>query len=246
MLEFFASLPLASQIVIPILLLCLVIVIALRGRLGIKVSGAAYQIGLGGNGKDKCKKCVGITFSEREKTEFRIRKLESRILRDQVNFAKHKIDSMLFHISQDYREHLQNKRLPGSPIDVEREHKEDILHEEILKNALYTAMDEVQRSFMENGFHDLSGINFQNYVKNKSIQLLNIARSYFTHRYPPSGMIIPIDERLSRINIERLEDICFDIYVNAKDVRNNTEQEIYGLEIEYINKINELVGVKDA
>lgn len=216
----------------------LVIILALWGKVNIKWGDKT--IGFGTPKKRSCKDCMVLSFSKREEFEIKRRKLENSILKTQMNFAEHRLESILFELCQDYREHLKSKR--DDDTSINDEHKEGVLYEEVVKQSLNVAQDEIRRSFKENGFHELSGVEFQTYVKTKAQDLINRARSYLVHRYPSIGMIIPLDERMGRLDMAKMEDICFDIYVNAKEVRVRLEKEIDELESEFVSKIQDLVG----
>lgn len=232
--------PVGWVIGIPVIA-ALIIVLAIWGKVNIK--WGKTQIGFGAPKQRSCRDCMVLTFSEREKFEVKRRQLENSILKSQMNFAEHKIEGFLFSLAQDYREHLKEKR-NGTP-DLEKEHQDCTLYEEILKQSLITVQNEVRRSFKENGFHELGGVEFQNYVKNKAQDLINRGKSYFMHRYPPTGMIITLDERLSRLNAAKIEDICFDVYVNAKESRVKIEREIDEMEKDFIGKIHQILQLKE-
>ena len=219
----------------------LLIVMAVWGKVNIKIG--KNQIGFGSRNTRSCKDCMVLTFSKREEFEVKRRRLENSILKSQMNFAEHKIESVLFGLCQDYREHLKQKR--GEAVDNDTEHREYVIYEEIVKQSLSLVKDEVRRSFKENGFHELGGVEFQTYVKNKATDLINRGRSYLLHRYPSVGMVIPVDERIDRMNIGQMEDICFDIYVNAKDVRIKVEQELISIENEFISSIHNILKLKE-
>lgn len=241
MWELIIALPLATQIILPVAVLVLLIGIARLGGVNIKWGGPSIRFG--SRSKRSCKDCMVLTFSKREEFEVKRHKLENSILKNQMNFAEHKIYSVVFALTQDYRDQLKEKREKGAT-DLEKEQHDYLLYEEILKQGLAIAKDEIRRSFKENGFHELSGVEFQTYVKSKAKDLVNMARSYLVHRYPTTNMIIPVDDRIDRLDIARMEDICFDIYVNAKEVRNKVESEIKSLEQDFIQKIQEILKTK--
>jgi hypothetical protein len=212
-------------------------VIAIWGSAKFKIGKRTFGFGKGRT----CKDCMILSFAKRDQFEVKRRRLENQILKDQMNFAEHKLDSILFNLVQDYRNHLKEKR--GDVIDYEKEDREAALYEEIVKHSLETVKDEIRRSFKENGFHEKGGLEFQMYVKNKAQDLVARARSYMAHRYPRSGMAISFEERFDRLDIGKLEDLCFDVYVNAKEVRNNIEKEIKELEADFICNIYDTLGI---
>lgn len=239
---FLATLPLFAQISIPLSIVIVVMVIALWGK--VNIEWGRNSIGFGHSKKRTCKDCLSLIFSKREEFETRRDTLDCSILRNQMNFAEHKLESILFNLTEDYRQQLVSMR--GNDIDRDTEYIQCALYEEVVRHSLNVAKDEIRRSFKENGFHELSGLEFQNYVKNKTTDLLNRSRSYLIHRYP-HNMLISLDDRLNSLDASKMEDICFDIYVNAKDTRIRVEKEKTTLQENYINEIYTLLGVdKDA
>lgn len=241
MLDMILALPPIVWIIIVAIVAILLIVLSLWGKVEIRFGNTS--IGFGKPKRKNCKDCLLLTFSKRDEFEIKRRKLENSILKNQMNFAEHRLDSIQFDLCQDYREHLRSKRTEN--FDIQEEHKESVLYEEIVKQSLSITLDEIRRSFKENGFHQLRGVEFQTYVKTKAQDLINRARSYLVMRYPSVGMIISVDERMGRLDISRMEDICFDIYVNAKEVRVRVENEIAELEREFIAKIHERIDLKE-
>jgi hypothetical protein len=236
-----AALPVAVQITVPIIAAILLIIVALWGKVNIK--WGSYRIGFGQGTKRSCNDCMLLTFAKREEFEVNRRKIENSILKNQMNFTEHKLESVVFDLTQDYREQLKQKRKPEA--DLDREYKESLMYEEILKQSIHITKDEIRRSFKENGFHEMDDFRFQQYIKNKASDLINRARSYLAHRYPASGMIIPIDERINRLNINKMEDVCSDIYMNAKSVRNKAEEEIKEIEDLFIKDIHKMISEEE-
>lgn len=225
------------HVAIAFLFFAMIAIITIWGGARVRVGKKYFGFGKGRT----CKDCMILTFAKREQFEIKRRRLENQILKDQMNFAEHKLDSILFTLLQDYRNHLKEKR--GDNIDYEKEHRETVLYEEIVRQSLEIIKDEIRRSFKENGFHEKGGVEFQNYVKNKSQDLLARGRGYMLHRYPSNGMTITVDERLDRLDVGAMEDICFDIYVNAKDVRVALEKEIILLEGDFLNTIYDALDI---
>lgn len=243
MWDLLVALPPVAWIIVIGIISVLVIILALWGKVNIRWGDKS--IGFGASKRRSCRDCMILTFSKREEFEIKRSKLENSILKNQMNFAEHRLDSILFELSQDYREHLRSKRENHEDCSLPDELKDETLYEEIIKQALNNVKDEVRRSFKENGFHQLSGVEFQAYVKGKAQDLINRARSYLIHRYPSIGMIISVDERMGRLDIAKMEDICFDIYVNAKEVRVKAEIEMDALEKNFIDSIHELLDIRE-
>lgn len=240
MWEFLSTLPLFAQVTIPLSIVIVIMVIALWGK--VSIVWGRNSIGFGQSKRRSCRDCLSISLAKGQEFKIRREVLDGSILKNQMNFAEHKLESVLFNLTEDYRQELLKSRNERKVLDRDVEYIQCALYEEVVRQSLNVAKDEIRRSFKENGFHELGGLEFQNYVKNKTTDLINRARSYLIHRYP-SSMIIPLADRLNKLDVAKIEDVCFDIYVNAKDTRIRIELEKKQLEESYINEVYTLLGV---
>lgn len=106
----------------------------------------------------------------------------------------------------------------------------------ILTNATQLLIkDELRRSFKENGFDELNGAEFSNYVKDKHKIVMSMLKQHIINLYPPnnSNLIVSMDEIIKYIDGKNsyYEDLMFNIFTEAKQLKKN------GVEIE--NKIED-------
>lgn len=197
--------------------------------------------------KRSCADCIMLILGKRTIFESTYHTLLSRILRDQMTYAEHKIQEAKYFLLQSYQTDIEYFR-HGDP-DLIRENKEYIIYQETISNALENVKDEIRRSFRENGFHTLEDSEFKSYVKERIQTLITIVRDYLRRTYPTSGMIVPLSDRFKKLDtrgIDEIEAIISDLYVNAKNVRSKIEDEIKSLESCFISDIDSLVGDKNA
>lgn len=227
------------QVVVLVALIAALVLIAIYGRMWIQVG--KKKLGFGGKSRS-CRDCIMLTFTKREEHELKRRKLENSILKEQMNFAEHKILAVILSLVEDYRENLVEHR--GDDVDQVKEHEDLVLYDETLKNSMNLAKDELRRSFKENGFYDLSGTEFSNWVKGKTKDLIALTRSYLRQHYPYQGMIIPIEERFDRLDEGSMEDVVFEIYVNAKEVYRDAHEDLDRLDTDFITDIYNFAGIQ--
>lgn len=117
--------------------------------------------------------------------------------------------------------------------------------------------DEVRRSFKENGFDELSGSEFSQYVKNQSKVLLSKLKNHVINLYPPNkfGIRISMEEILEFIDRKEsdIEDVIFEVYIEAKKIKKQdieqmvSIEERFGKEIDsFIKKKNETMDCKNC
>jgi hypothetical protein len=102
--------------------------------------------------------------------------------------------------------------------------------------------DEIRRSFKENGFHELSGLEFSLYVKDKSKNFQSMLKQQIINLYPSSKvkMIVSMEEIIKFVNTRNsdYEDIFFEIYTEAKRIKKNADEEFQKIDKEFIDDIN--------
>jgi len=105
--------------------------------------------------------------------------------------------------------------------------------------------NEVRRSMKENGFCELSGNDFAQYVKNQSKILLAILKNHFINLYPP-------DDRRMRIQMEqvleyldkkdsKIEDIIFEIYIEAKRMKKQDQEDLDAIDSKFEKEIDNFI-----
>lgn len=188
-----------------------------------------------------CGDCILLLFSKEAIYTSERKKITEHILDTQMIFASHKLDSLYLSMITSYRKDIVAKRGPN--YDISLENKEMSWYKEALHNAFDDIKKEVRRSFKENGFHELSGKLFSEYAKNISRHLIDIGKAYMIDKYP-SDMIVPIEERLDSLDENGIDDIVFDVYMNAKDVRIEAVAKAQKIDDDFKTEINEFVKNK--
>lgn len=198
-----------------------------------------------------CSNCIQIIFSKREKAEAKRNKVENRILKNQMNFAEQKLIEMNSLFINNYSEIMNNLR--NDSFDFSDEVIQQKLYWGILFESLEKLIkDELRRSFKENGFYDISGAEFSQYVKNQSKRLIELLKQQIRNTYPPSGlgMLVSQQDLLNDIDTKepKIEDIAFEIYIEAKRLKSVAGQEISKIEEDFEEELKtfekEELGVK--
>jgi len=190
-----------------------------------------------------CGDCIVILFSKETKHRAGRNNIMGHILEEQMLLASQKIDGLYLKLITNYREDIIMKRDADSVVDYITEEKEYSLYREMLSNAFDMVIKEIRRSMKENGFHDIDGKLFSEYVKNMSSHLADVAKMYIMDRYP-EHMTVPLLDIMKKFSVSSIEDIIFDIYINAKEIRNNAERAAIELDEKFVDEIDEFVKNK--
>lgn len=225
-----------------VVLLLAVVGVAVLGKLTIRSSGGIRTISLGRSKKRSCSDCVLLLLGKRERLEHRVEIIENRVLKDQMNFAEQKLIEVQSISLHSYRETLKTNA--SQPRDLDQEQLQYRMYQGILSNALMAVKDEIRRSFKENGFETVSGAEFSNYVKDRVTTLASIGRDYVVNLYPYQGTLVSIEEREDFLEKARsqLEDICFEVYIKAKEIKLAAKMKVKEMEKEFADEIEEFIG----
>ena len=229
-------------------------IIALRGKLGIKIGNKS--INLGGSEEQKkntqknndpiplpvtvnmtqkrsCGDCVLLLMGEREKYEFKIRRERDKIMKVQMTFAEQKLIEIQTKISNNVsimiHESIKDK------ITTVEESVQYILVYCLLKDSLLLIKDEIRRSFKDNGFFNLSGSEFSWYVKERTQAISSMLTQYMRNIYPDRGGVLQLQKILRSMEEEAtfLSGIINDIYSYASEVRIETDERVKKMQEEF-------------
>jgi hypothetical protein len=228
-----------------ILIIIAIVIISLKGKLMIKWGKTA--IGIGGSPdkaepvksaiytslvekKRACSDCLSIITSEYDKYKFNKFLREEKILTQRMNYTEEKLIEVEADITELFEKRIDNQ------VD---EHENYLTIESkmfygILKEALYVVKKEIRRSCKENGFCELSDIEFAHYTHEKAKVLQSILLQELKRIYP-TGTLVPIDFIVS--DIESMYDTFHryidGIFTYAKQVITKEEKEQVELEAKY-------------
>jgi len=206
-----------------VVILILAIVLMAISKWNSIVKLIKWVFGKTGSKKRTCGDCVLILFGIREKYEYEIKVVDTNVLRQQMKFSEQKIQEVIFFLSQSFGDDV---KILGKEGDYEIRVREIALYCEALKNSMLAAKDELRRSFKENGFQTLSENEFTHYVKGKTKTILTIVRSYLNHHYVDNdSTIVHLRERFENMDnnhMHKFEEWSFDVFTNAKDLINDS------------------------
>lgn len=232
-----AGLPLGWQVALPIIAMVLIVIIAIYGNAIIKWGKKSIGLGHGGHNCSRCRQLV-MTKSLKYKTDREL--VRQSVLRDQMNYAELKMHEAFLGLCRSYRELLLNFRQPEAEVNVILEQKEYLIYQEALGNSMILIKNELRRSFKENGFCEMSPIEYTHYCKEKTKALVTIGREYLMGRYPYDNMIIPIQYRFDQLDIDKMETMVFNIFDRAKEIQLDSQNKLDELDRKFDKEIEEL------
>lgn len=231
-----------AGIIIISVLVVLFIILAVLGKVNLKFG--KNIITFGRVSKRSCGDCILLLMSKRERLESQRDFILNRILKEQMNYAEQKILDVQNILLTSYREMICEHRKEGT--SALEENKQYRLYQGILGTALIAVKDEIRRSFKENGFEHLGGLEFSNYVKNKFATLVSLAKDHINNLYPYEGMLVSMEDRMKNIERleSRLEDWCFELFAKAKDLSIEAKKKAELLSKEFSKEVDEFLQGK--
>lgn len=227
-----------KHIIVVTIIFIILVVFSLFGNLVIDLG--KKKLSIGKSNKISCKDCLNLLLARRIQYETIYYTTSNKILRDQMNFAEHKLHIVKNLLIEMYRRNIKQYNNLHNP---DEEKKEVILYKELVSSALREVKDEIRRSYKDNGFDDLDSKALDDYIKDRYDYIDSLFRSYLTYNYP-NTMMIPLDEKLRIAEIEvvpEFKDIIKEIYVNAKDVRLSIEKQLEDLQKQFIDQLDKVV-----
>lgn len=193
--------------------------------------------------KRSCGDCILMIIGEREKHELKKSSKKDRVLKDQMNFAEQKLIEIQTTFIEEYAQKI--KELRKNTANIEQENVQNKLFYGLLRDAIYINIrDTMRRAFKENGFYELDGNEFAAYVKDKSKILIAMITQHMRNLYPISpDIIVTIDDVITMIedDARKVEDIAFEIFIHAKDVKLTTDSDIKGIDTEFSDWVNNFI-----
>lgn len=240
-MNWFIGLPIAVQITVGVVAILTIGVIAYLGKVNIKFGKNIITFG---RAKRSCGDCILLIMAKRERMESQRNFVLTRVLKEQMNFAEQKLLEVQGKFLNSYRAQLHE--LKTNDISETEINKQYRLYQGILSMSLMSVKDEFRRSFKENGFEDLSGPEFTHYIKDKLQTLVSIGRDHLFNLYPYDGMLVSIDKRTEWLdsNMGQMEDILFEVYVKAKEIKIDSRKKAKSIEEEFSKEMDELIATR--
>jgi len=190
------------------------------------------------NKRRSCGDCAVILIGKIADVLKRKATISHSILDEQMTYTEHKLEVIILDLLCSYKEDQTELR---KALNVLEENKEYLLYKEGIQNAFALIKKEIRRAFRENGFVDKTGKEFSDYVKNKCAELISIGKRYMMSSYPSDDMIVPIDYLFNSIDVHKYEDITFEIFLNARDVRRIAEEKQKKIDVEFKKDIDNFI-----
>lgn len=242
MWEYLKSLPSILSFALALIIILSIVIISLKGKLAAKVGKNEIDLGGGYMGdvpqdtqalfmppktgifhKRSCGDCVLILMSERERYEIESKKIVNKVLKTQMNFFEQKLTEIQSLLIDDFCDKLG--AIPGaSDDDKQIQYK---LFYGLMRDLLISVKDEIRRAYKENGFAELSDIEFSSYVKDKVKKIVSIATQHYQNLYPIKGTLLSTAVILGLIetNTPDIQQILFDSFAYAKEAVIESDKE---------------------
>lgn len=181
--------------------------------------------------KRSCSDCLRIIESEKDKYNFNKKMREDKILNYRMNYTEEK----LLEFENDVTSAFE-KRLDKSPGEKESYLEiESKMFYGLFKDVLYKVKKEIRRSCKENGFCELSDLEFSNFINDKSKIVMSILIRELKNIYPAYGTLVPIEFIVEDIEskFESIHEYIEDIFVYAKQVIEENEKDMKEMEDKY-------------
>ena len=190
--------------------------------------------------KRSCGDCILYMSGLKEKYQAEIEYVKDNVLRAQMNYVEIQLKDSVFHLSKTFKTDI-NVLAPDRP---GRERVVQLsYYKETLKNALMRIKDEVRRSFKENGFCEISEIEFAQYVKMKFANIITIAREYMSENYiETEDTIVGLAHRFANFDDQKFEEMTFLCYRNAKQIVVDAKRQIADLKSEFKQEVDKFVA----
>lgn len=188
-----------------------------------------------------CGDCILLMMTIRENYEHEKDLLMGSILKSQMNFAEQKLIELQHLIYSSYVEMFSFKK--PKDFSPDEENIQITTYYGLLRDTIWVLLkDEIRRSFKENNFQEMSGMEFSGYVKNKFSSLLLVAQHNVSNRYPRYGMLITSDEREKLLinHSAKMEDMLFEIFVTAKTIKTQVLEKLEELNKKFKEELDAL------
>ena len=257
MWEYLSKLHPLLQYSLIIIAIIAIVIISLKGKLMIKWGKNVIGIGNSQDSSDKsptstgtgsslpplppgtvylekkrsCPDCLHIINSEYDKYNFNRKMREDKILNYRMNYTEEKLMEIESDITNLFEKRIdKNTDRDQSYIEIESK-----MFYGLFKEALYKVKKEIRRSCKENGFCEISELEFVNFIKDKAKIVSSILIRELRNIYPSFGTIVSIDDIISDIESksEEIHGYIEDIYVYAKQVIEDNEKEMKELDDKY-------------
>jgi len=229
-----------------------IVIIALKGRLIVKWGKST--IGIGNNTekpistlnsseikpidtaifekKRSCSDCLHIVTSEYDKYNFNKFNRDAKILNYRMNYTEEKLTEIEDDITKLFELRL-DKHADEKEAYLEIESK---LFYGLFKEALSCVKKEIRRSCKDNGFCELSDLEFSNFITDKVKVVISILIRELKNIYPPYGTLVPVDHIIQDIEFikDNIRENLNEIFVYAKQVIQDNEKEIKELKEKYL------------
>jgi hypothetical protein len=187
-----------------------------------------------------CGDCILIMFGIREKYETASFKITQNVLRSQMSYFEQKSRELTTWLTQSFQDDIEEL---GHDKPSEMKSAQFGYYQEALKCAMLAVKDEIRKAFKENGFSEFSDNEFTSYTRSKLRTVTSIAKSYLnTYYIQNDDTIVPLKYRFEKLDMNKLNDLTFDVFGHAKDVVVEAHNNQKRLEQEFKDEIDSFIA----
>jgi hypothetical protein len=188
---------------------------------------------------------IGSLMHLREDALFEIHQIKLNILRDQMDYAENTLEASKNDMLKAY----------GTALDAKLERKEIamdsrsramnmLIYSGILDRVYASILAETRRAFRNNGFDDMSDLEFDVYIKQITGVCLSKGESVARQHYNEHVMIISYDEGKSTIDPSKIFEQTSEVFKKARRVTVKASRRMDKIESEYRTNAKELMTIE--
>jgi len=232
MWKWLATLPLPWQIILPLLLIAAIVYISIYGRLWLSY-GKGKSIGIGSKNKKErdCMECTKEIRRLYDRARRDRRKSVSDADREKKNVVKQYLIMIQRKLDVDFTD--MNKEL-----HIESDLK--IFRTRLKWAIFHVTKEELERSFAENGFHELEGSKLEDYIKKQNDIIEDLIENELILYYDNDVVTKLTDSASDSIQI-----YITNIYSGAKEIELKLETLKDDVDKMYDVEIDKYLGIKD-
>lgn len=245
------ALPLAWQIILPIILIASVVIISIYGR--VLVTAGKKSIGIGRKGSNKkrdCVECSKYHRAEAAKVNRKITRIESGITKNKMNFVEQKLLEIKREMYTKFADILKSSKTDDYGYTVGRCKDCDSGNYSSYKIMQYfkdriewilgdSVLDEIRRSIKENGFHERDGKELMDYMKQQHNTIMDIIEEDLLLYYDNDTILA-----LSKAVDQKVLQVVQEIYMKSTEIELKALAEINKLEFDYDSSLDDYLNVK--
>jgi len=182
----------------------------------------------------------------REDILFEIYQIKSNILRDQMDYAENSLDASKNEMLKAYSAVIDHKiETKELALDSKLRAMNMQIYSFILDKVYGAILAESRRAFKNNGFEEMSDVEFDLYLRNITGICLSKGESIARHSYNAHTMAISYEEGKSSVEPSKIFEQTQDVFKKAKRIKIKATVKIKELEDKYKEESKKLLSLDE-